>query len=88
MTNAEAFRQIVQGVNASRNGTCSYRDMGTVAKWTKHHADDEHIVLDSLVLTMVVGKGTPRRRIRDDGKPADAADVQRVTREVLDYFAH
>lgn len=87
MTNAEAFRQIVQGVNASRNGTSTFRDMGAVAKWTRHHADDEQIILDSLVLTMKVGKGSPRERIRDDGKPADAADVQRVTRQVLDYIA-
>ena len=87
MTNAEAFRQIVQGVNASRNGTSSFRDMGTVAKWTRHHADDEQIVLDGLVLTKKVGRFGPREHIREDGKPADAADVQRVTRQVLDYIA-
>lgn len=88
MTYSEAFRQIVERVNASRNGTCYYRDMGTVAKWTKYDEDDESIVLDSLVLSMKVGVGGKKQRIREDGNAPDAEDVKRVTRQVLDYFAH
>lgn len=88
MTYAEAFRQIVEQVNASRNGTCDYKDMGTLAKWTKYDADDESITLDSLVLTMKVGVAGKKQRIRDDGNPPDAEDVKRVTRNVLDYFGH
>lgn len=87
MTYAEAFRRIVDGVNAGRGSIVDYRSMGVVSKWTMHKKDDIRAVLESLSLTLRIGIAGLPQRIRDDGKAPQPEDVQRWTRLILDYFA-
>ncbi|MEO7038627.1 MAG: hypothetical protein ABI186_01190 [Candidatus Elarobacter sp.] len=87
MTYAEAARRIVERVNASRGSMIEYRNQGVVSKWTMHKKDDIRVVLESLSLTLRVGVAGPRQHIRDDGKPPHTEDIERVTRQILDYFA-
>ncbi len=84
----EAFRRIVDGVNARRSDMIDYLSMGTVSKWTLREHDDIRAVLESLTLTVRIGIAGKREHVRDDGKPPQAADVERVTQQILDYFAH
>ncbi len=87
MTYTEAFRRIVEAVNANRSDTVEYQSMGTVSKWTLHEKDDIRAVLESLTLTLRIGIAGRPQHVRDDGKPPQPEDVERVTRQILDYFA-
>jgi hypothetical protein len=87
MTYTEAYRRIVEAVNARRSDTVEYLSMGTVSKWTMREHDDIRAVLESLTMTLRIGVAGKPQHIRDDGKPPRAEDVERVTRHILDYFA-
>ncbi len=87
MTNTEAYRQIVENVNAGRDQATKYRDMGTRAKWSRSGHDDKQIVLESIGLTLETGPVSKRQAAREDGKPPDSGDVTRVSQQILSYFA-
>ncbi len=86
MIHTEAFRQIVDRVNAKRPEGVQYRNMGTLAKWSVTH--DRYVCLDSLALRMQLGAGGTREKVCTNGVPAEREDVERATREIVDYLAH
>jgi hypothetical protein len=85
MTHFEAFRQIVDKVNARRGDRFEYKAMGTVAKWELTH--DIFVKLDALTLRLQLGPTGQKQAVWQNGRPAEAADVDRATQQILDYFA-
>jgi hypothetical protein len=86
MTHAEAFRQIVDKVNSRRDRAYDYRNMGTVATWSKHDKRDDSVVLDSVVMTLKTGAIGAPQRVREDGKPPDSDDVRRIAEQIVSHF--
>lgn len=87
MTYPEAFRRIVERVNAGRSKTVDYRRLGVVSKWTMHKHDDIRVALEALTFTLRIGIAGKPQHVCDDGTSPQAEDVERVTRQILDYFA-
>jgi len=84
MTYFEAFRQIVEKVNARRGDRFEYQGMGTLAKWELTH--DIFVKLDALTLRLQLGPTGQKLPVSQNGQPAQPADVDRTAQQILDYF--
>ncbi|HZW54176.1 MAG TPA: hypothetical protein VFF00_09075 [Candidatus Elarobacter sp.] len=84
MTYFEAFRQIVEKVNARRGDRFDYRGMGTLARWELTH--DIYVTLDALTLRLQLGPTGQKLPVWENDQPAQPADVERATKQILDYF--
>lgn len=85
MTHFEAFRRIVENVNARRGDRFEYHATGTLVKWELTH--DIFVKLDALTLRLQLGPTGQKQAIWQNGRPAEAEDVERATKQILDYFA-
>lgn len=84
MTYFEAFRQIVEKVNARRGDRFEYQNMGTLAKWELTH--DQFVKLDALTLRLQLGPTGQKLSVAQNDAPAEAGDVERASQQILDYF--
>jgi hypothetical protein len=84
MTYFEAFRQIVEKVNARRGDRFEYHNQGTLAKWELTH--DQFVKLDALTLRLQLGPTGQKLPIAENKVPAQPADVERAAQQILDYF--
>ncbi len=85
MTYAEAYRQIVDRVNAGRGDAFTYREQGVLSKWTDPELDDRTAILDKLVLTLQIGKAGKRQPVRKGGETT-ADDVANAVQQIVEYF--
>lgn len=85
MTHFEAFRRIVEKVNARRGDRFEYKPMGTLVRWELTH--DIFVKLDALTLRLQLGPTGQKQAIWQNGRPAEQEDVDRAAQQILDYFA-
>ena len=83
MIYSQAYRRIIDRVNAQRGDQFKYRNKGTLAHWMSSH--DQYVYLDGLTLRVQFGPLGAKQLVAGNGE-AQPADVERITQQILDYF--